>query len=108
PRHPSWFEPRGDALWHRHAVARVAAAPARVADAAQPGGAGRWVYFRWHGAPRMYYDAYDDARLRALAAALRASGARRPAWCIFDNTAAGHALADAARLQDVLAAARAS
>ena len=103
PRHPSWFEPRVDALWARHGVARVAAAPARLPEAAQPGGAGRWAYFRWHGSPRMYYDGYDDARLGALAAAVRAATrGRRTAWILFDNTAAGHAIADAARLQALL------
>lgn len=108
PRHPSWFEPRVDVLWRRYAIARVAADPARVPDAGRPGGAGRWAYFRWHGAPRMYYDAYDDAHLHALAHALRAaSGPGRPAWCLFDNTAAGHALADAARLQALLGIGRA-
>lgn len=103
PRHASWFAPRVDVLWRRYAIARVASDPARVPEAVEPGGAGRWAYFRWHGAPRMYYDAYDDTRLRALADALcAASGPRRVAWCIFDNTAAGHALADAARLQELL------
>ncbi|NUS38018.1 MAG: DUF72 domain-containing protein [Lysobacter sp.] len=103
PRHASWFAPRVAPLWPRYDVARVAADPAGVPEAAEPGGAGRWTYFRWHGSPRMYYDAYDDARLRTLAQALRArSGPRRTAWCIFDNTAAGHALADAARLQVLL------
>ncbi|HET6434669.1 MAG TPA: DUF72 domain-containing protein [Xanthomonadaceae bacterium] len=104
PRHASWFAPGVDALWQRHAVARVAADPARVPEAGLPGGAGRWAYFRWHGSPRMYYDSYDDARLRDLAQALRAAArGRRTAWCIFDNTAGGHALADAARLQAMLA-----
>jgi uncharacterized protein YecE (DUF72 family) len=103
PRHASWFEPRVDAIWRRHAIARVAADPARVPEAAVPGGAGQWTYFRWHGSPRMYYDAYDEARLRRLAQALRdAARSRRAAWCIFDNTAGGHAVADAARLQEMI------
>jgi uncharacterized protein YecE (DUF72 family) len=107
PRHPSWFAPSVDAVWVRHGVSRVAADPARTPEAAEPGGAGRWAYFRWHGSPRMYYDGYDDARLRALAAAVRAATrARRAGWIIFDNTAAGHALADAARLQELLGIAR--
>jgi uncharacterized protein YecE (DUF72 family) len=56
--------------------------------------------------PRMYYSAYDDAALRSLADGLAAtSSARSPGWCLFDNTAHGHAMADAARLQDLVAAA---
>ena len=103
PRHASWFDPRVDTIWRRYAIARVAADPARLPEAAQPGGSGRWRYWRLHGSPRMYYDGYDDARLRAFATALR-SGAKagRPAWCVFDNTAAGHAIADAVRLQALL------
>ena len=43
-------------------------------------------------------------RSRALAAAVRgATGARREGWVLFDNTAVGHAIADAARLQALLA-----
>jgi len=103
PRHASWFDARVDAIWRRYGVARVAADPARLPEAAQPGGCGRWRYWRLHGSPRMYYDAYDNARLRAIASDLR-TGARpgQPSWCIFDNTAAGHAVADAARLQQLL------
>lgn len=103
PRHPSWFGPAADAVFLRHAVARVAADPARVPEAAHPGGAGaaaRWRYWRWHGAPRIYYSRYGDDALDALAQALlRAGTARAPAWCILDNTAHGHAMDDAARLQ---------
>jgi len=104
PRHPGWFEPRVDVIWRRYDIARVAADPARLPGAAQPGGFGRWRYWRLHGAPRMYYDRYDDARLRAFADAL-GSGAKpgQSTWCIFDNTAAGHAVADAVRLQELLA-----
>ena len=43
----------------------------------------------------MYYSAYDAAALAALALALRAAAERGPAWCIFDNTAAGAATANA-------------
>ena len=104
PRHASWFDPRVDATWLRHEISRVAADPSLMADAALPGGAGRWSYWRWHGSPRMYYDAYGEERLGALAGALRRYATRhRPAWCIFDNTAGGHAIADAVRLQQLLA-----
>lgn len=108
PRHASWFAPAVDAVWQRHGVARVAADPARLPEAALPGGAGasaRWRYWRWHGSPRTYYSRYADEALDALAASLRTHAiARAPSWCIFDNTAHGHAVADAARLQDRIAA----
>jgi len=103
PRHASWFEPAVDAVWQRYGIARVAADPARLPEAARPGGAAaaaRWSYWRWHGSPRIYYSRYDDAALDTLAQALRGHGkARSPAWCILDNTAHGHAIEDAARLQ---------
>jgi uncharacterized protein YecE (DUF72 family) len=103
PRHPSWFTAQAEAVLMRHAIARAAADPAPLAAAALPGGAratARWSYWRWHGSPRMYYSAYEDAALQPLAQALRQAGSgRAPAWCIFDNTAHGHAMADAARLQ---------
>jgi uncharacterized protein YecE (DUF72 family) len=104
PRHASWFEPRVDAIWQRYRIARVAADPARCQEAASPGGQGHWRYWRLHGSPRMYYDGYDEPRLHAFAAAMLAGAtAGRPTWCIFDNTAGGHAIADAVRLQQLLA-----
>lgn len=103
PRHPSWFEAGVDAIWRRYDIGRVTADPAPVAAAAHPGGFGRWRYWRLHGSPRMYYDAYGPQRLSALAEQLLAHAARRrPAWCIFDNTAGGHAIADAVQLQSLL------
>ncbi|QCO67581.1 DUF72 domain-containing protein [Luteimonas yindakuii] len=105
PRHASWFEPAVDALWQRHAIARVAADPARLPAAAEPGGSSEhWRYWRWHGSPRVYYSQYDDAALESLAAAMRdRAGASPSSWCILDNTAGGHAMGDAARLQALLA-----
>lgn len=110
PRHASWFTPAADAALQRHAIARVAADPARLPEAAHPGGAGasaRWSYWRWHGSPRIYYSRYDDESLAALAQALaRAGSATAPAWCLLDNTAHGHAMEDAARLQERLVSRR--
>jgi uncharacterized protein YecE (DUF72 family) len=104
PRHASWFDPRVDTIWQRYDIARVAADPARIPEAALPGARGRWRYWRLHGSPRMYYDRYDEASLRVLASTLLAGApARQASWCIFDNTAAGHAIADAVRLQELLA-----
>ncbi|HEX8903316.1 MAG TPA: DUF72 domain-containing protein [Longimicrobiaceae bacterium] len=103
PRHASWFTGDAEALLAGLGVARVAADPARVPAAAEPGGARELVYHRLHGSPRMYYSAYDDAYLRALAARLRADAeGAREAWCIFDNTAAGAAARNALDLLALL------
>lgn len=105
PRHASWFEARVSTLWRCYAIARVAADPPRPPASSDPGGAADWHYWRWHGSPRIYYSAYDDARLPELADALRAHARRhRRAWCIFDNTAHGHAVEDALRLKQILRA----
>lgn len=99
PRHPSWFEPEPDALLDRLGIARVAADPARVPAAAEPGGWRGLTYFRLHGSPIMYRSSYDDGRLDDYAAAIRADlDAGRETWCIFDNTASSAAVGDALSL----------
>ena len=96
PRHPTWFEADADALLAEHRVARVAADPARVPAAGEPGGWAEVVYHRLHGSPRVYYSAYEADFLDALAARIRADAAAgRDVWCIFDNTASGAATLDA-------------
>jgi uncharacterized protein YecE (DUF72 family) len=105
PRHPTWFGAEADELLARWRVARVAADPARVPQAAEPGGWRGLAYFRLHGSPRVYYSAYDADYLDALAARIRAEADEgREVWCIFDNTAAGAAARNAldllARLEE--------
>lgn len=96
PRHPSWFAPGMDAFWTRHALGRVAADPARVPAAAIAGGAGAVAYWRLHGSPRIYYDAYGPERLAGWAVAMEDARARgHEVWAILDNTALGHAITDA-------------
>ena len=102
PRHASWFAPAVANAWERFDIARVAADPPKPEGAALPGGAGAWRYWRLHGTPRMYYSAYDETRLVALADELRRHGTpKRPAWCIFDNTAHSHATENALRLTEL-------
>jgi uncharacterized protein YecE (DUF72 family) len=98
PRHVSWFEPAADAVLREARVARAAADPARHPLAATPGGWPGLAYWRLHGSPRMYYSAYDDAALAALAKALRAAPTDET-WCMFDNTTSGAAAANALDLQ---------
>jgi uncharacterized protein YecE (DUF72 family) len=74
----------------RDTVARVAADPAVVPRAAEPGGWPELRYFRLHGSPVTYRSAYPPEVLDAVAARLRPGD-----WCMFDNTAAGEALGNA-------------
>lgn len=105
PRHASWFSARAEALWQRHGIARVAADPALDATAAQPAGTATPAYWRWHGTPRLYYSDYADDTLRSLAERVAAATPHPDeAWVIFDNTALGHALDNAATLQAQLRA----
>jgi uncharacterized protein YecE (DUF72 family) len=104
PRHATWFEPEADALLCGFAVARVAADPARVPRAAEPGGFPDLAYYRLHGFPVIYRSAYDGTFLDGLAAKLARHANRGvPAWCIFDNTMLGAATANALALLDRLA-----
>lgn len=98
PRHPTWFTSAANNLLVTHRVARVAADPAVVADAARPGGWPGLAYYRLHGSPRMYWSSYEDDALDALATTLRTHGVVET-WCIFDNTASGAALANALALR---------
>lgn len=101
PRHRTWFTADVDKRLRDVQIARVAADPAVVPEAAQPGGWDGFSYWRLHGSPHMYYSAYAAADLQALAGRLRRQ--RRPAWCIFDNTARGSATSDALVLKKLIA-----
>lgn len=100
PRHPAWFEAVAEALLSDFGVARVAADPARVPSAAEPGGSRALAYYRMHGSPRMYSSEYGPARLQELAAKLKQLNG--PVWCMFDNTASGAGAADALFLHRLL------
>jgi uncharacterized protein YecE (DUF72 family) len=99
PRHPTWFAPAVEAWLAEAAIARVAADPARAAGADRPGGWPGAAYFRLHGAPRIYWSRYDEAALeRWRHEILQAARGRADIWVIFDNTAAGAAIENAAEL----------
>ena len=108
PRHASWFTAPAERLLVAERVSRAGADPALCAEAQWPGG---WLggdgkgraavhYRRWHGSPRTYWSPYALSWLQARAAEIRSQstdGVER--WCIFDNTAGGQALANAATFQ---------
>lgn len=102
PRHASWFTADADACLVDHRVARVAADPVLAPGGERPGGWTGLRYHRLHGAPRVYYSDYLPADLAAMAALLEAEHSADDTWCIFDNTAAGAATANALAVQALL------
>lgn len=103
PRHRSWFDGAADALLESLGIARVAADPARFPGAEEPTGARGLAYFRFHGAPKIYYSDYPADALRRIWDRLRRAreAGTQDVWCIFDNTAEGHALANALALVEM-------
>jgi uncharacterized protein YecE (DUF72 family) len=102
PRHASWFSRLASLALRAQRIARVAADPARNPRAALPAGDRSMQYLRLHGSPRMYYDAYpDDVLQRVSRRLLRADPRIAERWCIFDNTALGHATANALALLEL-------
>jgi uncharacterized protein YecE (DUF72 family) len=95
PRHASWFAPAPERLLTQYRVARVAADPAVVPAAAEPGGWEGLVYYRLHGSPEIYYSNYADESLATLAKTLARAAESATVWCIFDNTALGAATVNA-------------
>ena len=113
PRHPSWFTPAADRLLDRYRMGRVAADPAPRsvphADAERPGGwlgAAAAPYYRWHGAPRVYWSAYPEDWLARQAERVLGWPGDADCWCIFDNTASGAALENALAFTALLKARR--
>jgi uncharacterized protein YecE (DUF72 family) len=105
PRHETWFSSAAEELLIRHTVARVADPPP-AAGAERPGGWKGLVYVRLHGSPRKYWSRYSPEYIEALAGMMRTAAPSADAWCIFDNTASGAALANAWELQTETAAPR--
>jgi len=104
PRHASWFSAETNRIFQQYRIARVGADPARVPQAAEPGGWNGLAYWRLHGSPRVYRSSYAHADLTALAVKVQsAEHAARTVWCIFDNTASGAATADALTMQALIA-----
>jgi uncharacterized protein YecE (DUF72 family) len=101
PRNPSWFEAEADALLAELRIARVAADPARVPEAALPGGWTGLAYFRLHGSPRPYFSGYEAEALEAWARQIPDGS---ETWVMFDNTASGRAAQDALALGELLRA----
>jgi uncharacterized protein YecE (DUF72 family) len=98
PRHASWFAQQAGETMQRHDIAFVHADPPPVRDAIAPALPGI-AYVRLHGSPDIYRSSYDPAFLDALANKLNVLRERADrVWCVFDNTANGHAVPNALAL----------
>ena len=105
PRHASWFTAEVEALLAELRIARVAADPAPVPGADEPGGWRGLSYYRLHGSPRIYYSGYSPEYLSAVTELLICDiAAAVETWCIFDNTAAFAATGDALTTQRLVQA----
>lgn len=105
PRHASWFHPKVSRVLKDYRIARVGADPGLSLRARLPSGDRQLEYLRLHGTPRMYYDSYPPDVLDDVASRLRRPAAETlQRWCIFDNTAVGHATGNALSLLDSLRA----
>jgi uncharacterized protein YecE (DUF72 family) len=85
PRHPSWFTTEVGGMFEQLGIARVAADPALVPAAAEPGGSASLQYWRLHGSPVMYRSSYGRDRLQAYSPECRHRSApsdRFGAWSI--------------------------
>jgi uncharacterized protein YecE (DUF72 family) len=106
PRHATWFQGGGrggsgsgvDEILNRFRIARVAADPAVLPEAGKPGGWNGFTYHRLHGHPKMYYSKYPEGSLASLSEDLARERGTGEVYCIFDNTAEGHAIPDALAL----------
>jgi uncharacterized protein YecE (DUF72 family) len=103
PRHASWFEHSAERLLLEHRIGRVAADPPTAKSSGRPAAATqRVIYYRLHGAPRVYWSNYSQEHLLKLASELQAHSTNKARWIIFDNTAAGFAAANALQLRALL------
>ncbi len=102
PRHPSWFAPSPDELLCEYHISRVAVDPHPCGlSPLEPAGDTRFVYFRLHGHPKIYYSNYSNEYLENLRSRIHECPADE-VWCIFDNTAEGHATFNALQLKRLI------
>lgn len=102
PRHASWFTPEAADMLRDTGVGCVHADPLPV-PGVEPAGDPHTLYIRLHGAPKIYYSAYSNAFIEAVAGQIaEAQRSGRQAWCILDNTAHGEAIPNALTLMHCL------
>lgn len=102
PRHPTWFTEEGAETMKNAGIACVRADPPPITGV-EPVGDPATLYIRLHGSPEIYYSAYDEPFIEAVAARIvEARNSNSEVWCIFDNTARGEAVPNALMLIEKL------
>ena len=102
PRNRSWFSPDADTTLMQCNVSRVVADPQLFKSSPDAVAQNALAYYRLHGSPEIYYSDYKIDALQNYASSLRDESLTHTVWCIFDNTASGHAIANADTLQRLL------
>lgn len=102
PRHPSWLTEEAENVFDQFRVARAATDPFLKPGGLVPGGWNGLRYYRLHGSPEIYYSNYSDDFLETLSVRLREEAVSAPVWCIFDNTAEGHAAENALKILETV------
>jgi len=97
PRHGSWFTGSAYKVGRGFDVDWVYAHPRPAgSDGTHASVPTRLLYLRVHGVPDLYRSSYDAAFLEEMALRLlEAKRAGLSTWCVFDNTAHGHAVPNA-------------
>jgi uncharacterized protein YecE (DUF72 family) len=104
-RHPSWDDPAVYATLERHHAAYVVMSGAKVATI--PRATAGLVYVRMHGPAQdsMYHGSYPDDELRQWADRVAEwHGEGRRVLVYFNNDLGGHAIRNARKLRELLAA----
>lgn len=102
PRHASWFTAEGQEMLAAHHVAFAHAHPKPVSGIELKHDK-NVLYIRLHGAPEMYFSAYEPSFIKSIAKRIQTVQiAGQTIWCIFDNTAQGHAIPNALSLMKLL------
>jgi uncharacterized protein YecE (DUF72 family) len=101
PLHPTWFTPEASELMRSFQIARVIVDPAKVPEAANPGGWEGLAYYHLRGTPRTHYSTYPYEFLSDLATSIADRHPEGESWVIFDHVSPAAAARNAITLDDI-------
>jgi len=101
PKHPTWFTPEASDLMRSFQVARVIVDPAKIPEAANPGGWDGLAYYHLRGTPRTHYSTYPEEFLEVLATSIADRHPDAETWVIFDHASPAAAVRNAIVLSDL-------